>query len=109
MTTVVLTCPGCGFNAGYQGLHEHIARGHASWIVIESESVSRCYELVCPVCGESYRQAIKPGYRDDAFVGEFETEIRLVGADMLLQHLIGEHPDVLGVPDWILSGEEHSE
>ena len=49
------------------------------------------YVVECPECGAVHEQPIKPRSTDPSFVEEFEAEIRLVGFDMLVNHLMAEH------------------
>jgi len=98
MAIVELKCALCADAQGnYQVLHSHLLQAHADQVVIEEEGTRRYYRVVCPLCEESYRQAIKSGHAGQPFVEEFEKDIRLVGSDILLQHLIGEHPEGMGL------------
>lgn len=60
---------------------------------LEERASGQVYALECPTCGSGYEQRIKPGHRDPGFVDEHEREIRLVAFDMLVHHLIAEHPE----------------
>ncbi len=95
-----LMCAVCeGVRGDYQALHAHLLQSHAEQVVIEQEGTRRYYRVVCPLCQESYRQALKSGHAGQPFVEEFEEDIRLVGSDILLQHLIGEHPSEMGLAE----------
>jgi hypothetical protein len=88
-----MQCPACeaqGF--GYEGMHRHLATEHPELVEISSAGRSS-YTVKCPLCDDVYRQAIKRGHPDADFIREYEDEIRLVGTDILVQHLIGEHPN----------------
>ncbi|ACU53911.1 hypothetical protein Afer_0972 [Acidimicrobium ferrooxidans DSM 10331] len=92
----ILTCFVCGEQGSYRSLHAHLVDAHPELVVIES-GPRPSYALRCPVCGEAYRQAIKRGRADRDFVAAFERDVRVVGMDIMLQHVIGEHPDAVGV------------
>lgn len=94
----IITCPSCeGFWGDYRALHQHLFSSHPSQVRIGTEGRQRYFEVLCPLCDETYRQSIKRGSAGGEFVDEFEPDIRLVGSDILLQHLIGEHASSLGV------------
>jgi hypothetical protein len=98
VAVVTLRCGVCaGVTGDYQALHRHIFNDHQELVVIERDGPRMYYRVVCPICSQSYRQAIKGGMADEEFVSEFESDIRLVGSDILLQHLIGEHSVEMGV------------
>lgn len=92
----LLTCFVCGEQGSYHAVHAHLVDAHPELVVIESGQ-RPSYAVRCPVCGDSYRQAIKRGRADSAFVAAFERDVRVVGMDIVLQHVIGEHPDTVGV------------
>lgn len=101
MSTVQeLRCPFGDFSGGYLGLHQHLNSEHPQCVAFVARGSRHYYEVHCPSCELVYSQAIKSGQVDDEFVEEFQAEIRLVGSDILVQHLIGEHPSE------VLVGEE---
>jgi hypothetical protein len=64
---------------------------HADRVALKQAESRTLYAVACPVCGAEYERAVKPGSLDPAFLDEYEWEIRLVGFDMLVNHLIAEH------------------
>lgn len=88
-----MRCPVCELDAPWRELHRHLADAHPELVSFEYRDGRSSYRLTCPVCGVGYEQAIKPRLLDPEFLAEYETEIRLVGLDMLLNHLVGEHLD----------------
>lgn len=94
----LMKCPVCqDFSGDYRGMHQHLFTLHPEQIKIGIQASQRYFEVDCPLCEENYRQLIKRGRVGSDFVEEFESDIRLVGSDILLQHLIGEHASSLGV------------
>ena len=93
----LLHCPVCGEEGDYRGLHLHLKSLHPETVAVGKDGPKRYFEVRCPLCSERYRQGIKTGKASEEFVEEFEGDIRLVGSDILLQHLIGEHPDRVGI------------
>lgn len=86
-----MRCPWCPYEAPVRGLHAHLARDHGDRIRVFARDDRQFYEVVCPYCGQSYDQRIKKAGPDDAFVTEFEQQIRMVAFDMLINHLLVEH------------------
>ena len=86
-----MNCPWCSFESSPRGLHAHLAEVHPDRVVLRQEQGRTLYAVACPVCGDEYERAIKPRSLDPAFLEEHEREIRLVGFDMLVNHLIAEH------------------
>ncbi|WP_276957448.1 hypothetical protein [Ferrimicrobium acidiphilum] len=92
-------CPACeAMQLGYEGMHRHLIEIHSALVEIIATGSRPSYCVKCPLCDDVYRQAIKRGHPDAGFVQEFELDIRLVGMDILVQHLIGEHPIEIGYP-----------
>jgi hypothetical protein len=87
----MMTCPYCGLQAPPRQLHAHLAEAHPEGVAFVERGSRRFYALDCPICHAGYEQAIKPGVGDPAILVELEREIRLVGFDMLVNHLLGEH------------------
>ncbi|MDA8393258.1 MAG: hypothetical protein M0Z87_10805 [Actinomycetota bacterium] len=88
-----MNCPWCAFQGTPRGLHAHLAEAHPEGVRFETRGNRRVYVVECPICHSGYDQAIKPGLDDPEFLVEFEREIRLVGFDMMVNHLLGEHPE----------------
>ncbi len=100
MALGLLRCVVCGASAYYQGLHEHLVAKHPELVEVRG-APHASYAVECPVCHERYEQRIKRGSAAESFLTEFERDVRLVGGDILLQHLIGEHAALV-----IESGDE---
>jgi hypothetical protein len=79
--------------------HAHMVDTHEDLVEIYRGGSKNYYKVTCMVCGESHQSPIKPGYSSDAFVKEYNREIRVVGCDMLLSHLLGAHPDLYMLGD----------
>ncbi|MCL4413879.1 MAG: hypothetical protein M1522_03900 [Actinobacteria bacterium] len=88
-----MNCPWCTWTSPPRALHAHLADVHPEGVQFEEADRSRSYVVVCPLCGASHVQPIKPRSRDPDFLAEYEREIRLVGFDMLVNHLLAEHDD----------------
>lgn len=88
-----MNCPWCAFRAAPRSLHAHLADTHPEGVRFEQHHGAPAYVVVCPLCDASHVQAIKPHSRDAEFVSQYEHEIRLVGFDMLVNHLMAEHAD----------------
>jgi hypothetical protein len=86
-----MKCPWCDFDEPPRSLHAHLGEEHGEQIRTEKRSRSRVYVVECPECGAVHEQPIKPRSTDPSFLEEFEAEIRLVGFDMLVNHLMAEH------------------
>ncbi len=91
-----MRCPWCEFEGDPRPLHGHLASDHPERIGFVERGGRSRYEVVCPICSESYDQVIKPRLDDPSFVEEYRQEIRLVGFDMLVSHLLGAHPEGVG-------------
>ena len=85
-----VNCPKDDFFGSPRGLHEHFAMVHPELVEISTIGTKWYYEVKCPSCTETYRQAIRPG-ADGEFAGEYEEEIRAVAMDIVLNHYLGEH------------------
>lgn len=88
-----MNCPWCPFAGPPRSLHAHLAEAHPEEVVFGEKKGRAFYSVSCPVCGSGYEHAIKPRSRDADFIEEYEREIRLVGFDMLVNHLIAEHAE----------------
>lgn len=88
-----MRCPWCSFEDQPRIVHEHLADTHPEQVRFEERGERMVYAIECPVCAAGYEKAIKPRSRDPAFIEEYEHEIRLVGFDMLINHLLAEHDD----------------
>ncbi|HSG14291.1 MAG TPA: hypothetical protein VLA22_10520 [Gaiellaceae bacterium] len=88
-----MRCPWCEFDGPPRSLHGHLADVHPEHVRFEEGSRGLVYAIECPTCGAGYEKAIKPRSRDPAFIEEYEREVRLVGFDMLINHLLAEHED----------------
>ncbi len=88
-----MRCPWCAFEGPPRALHAHLAEAHPNEVRFEERIGRAFYAIECPVCHEAYEAQIKPRSRDPAFMEEYRREIRLVGFDMLINHLMGEHGD----------------
>lgn len=86
-----MNCPWCDFEGTPRSLHGHLGESHPEVVRFEERGASRYYAIDCPVCGEGYEHIIKPRLRDPSFMEDFQTEIRLVALDMLVNHLLVEH------------------
>jgi hypothetical protein len=86
-----MACPWCQESFTPRKLHAHFLEAHPDGVRFETRKTRRVYVVECPVCGAGYDQTIKPRYEDPGFLEEFEREIRLVGFDMLVNHLLAEH------------------
>ncbi len=89
-----MNCPWCDFEGHPRALHEHLGGSHPEVVRFEERGSERFYAIECPVCRQGYEHVVKPRLRDPGFMDEFQQEIRLVGLDMLVNHLLVEHePD----------------
>lgn len=88
-----MRCPWCGFDGPPRSLHGHLADAHPEQVRFEDGRRGMVYAIECPICQAGYEKAIKPRSRDPAFIQEYEREVRLVGFDMLINHLLAEHGD----------------
>lgn len=86
-----MRCPWCSLEGPARALHAHLAEAHPDEVRFEERGGLPFYAIRCPVCGESYEAQIKPRSRDPGFQEEYRREIRLVGFDMLINHLMAEH------------------
>ncbi|MHB8296634.1 MAG: hypothetical protein ACYDH5_18890 [Acidimicrobiales bacterium] len=86
-----MRCPWCEFEGQPRQLHAHLAERHEEGVTFEERGSRMIYAVKCPLCGEGYEHPIKPGSNDPSFLQEYQREIRLVGFDMLVNHMLGEH------------------
>lgn len=86
-----MNCPWCSFSSSPRALHAHLAETHPDRVALKQAAGRTLYTVECPVCGAAYERAIKPRSLDPSFLDEHEREIRLVGFDMLVNHLMAEH------------------
>lgn len=92
-----MRCPWCDFDGDPRPLHGHLAEDHPERVGFVQRGGRTRYEIVCPICSEGYDQVIKPRLDDPGFLEEYRQEIRLVAFDMLVSHLLGAHPDGVGI------------
>ena len=90
-----MICPHCDFDGPRMALHRHLAQAHLDLVTTEhdDETGKMRYVVGCPLCGLRYQHAVKPRYRDPAFLEEFKAEIALVAFDQLLYHLVDNHSE----------------
>lgn len=86
-----MRCPFCDAEATPRGLHSHLEAAHPDEVVVTESSGRLSYKVTCPHCDASHVQAVKGRGGTSAFALEHAREIRLVGFDMLVNHLIAEH------------------
>ena len=99
-----VNCPSDEFSGTPRALHEHFAAAHSDLVVIGNTGSKWYYDVTCPTCKDSYRQAIRPGGTDSEFTSDYEEEIRAVALDILLNHYLGEH-----VVPGLIADEESSQ
>lgn len=89
----VTRCPFCSHEGARTDVHRHMVDAHPERIEMwKDERTSRMrYRVVCPTCGADYEHRVKPRSTDPSFLETFATEVRLVGFDMLLNHMTAEH------------------
>ena len=89
-----MRCPWCAFAGGPRAVHAHLSGVHPEQVRVEERGSRRFYSIECPVCGAGYDHEVKPRLRDPEFMQQFQSEIRMVAFDMLVNHLLVEHePD----------------
>ena len=92
-----MNCPLCDFGAAApQALHAHLGERHGDAVTTSERHGKAFYEITCPRCGARYEHAVRKGAHDPGFLAEFEQEIQMVALDMLVHHLIAEHPQQTG-------------
>jgi uncharacterized Zn-finger protein len=84
-------CPWCPLEAAVRPLHAHLTQDHGDHIRVFAREDRQFYQVVCPYCDQPYEHRIKKAGLDDAFLTEFEQQIRMVAFDMLINHVIIEH------------------
>jgi hypothetical protein len=96
---VEFKCPFCDDLGGLNTIHRHLVDAHTDLVQTEhdEETGKMQYTIDCPVCELKYRHAIKPRYRNSAFLEEFKTEIAMVAFDQLLYHLAKDHSAETGI------------
>lgn len=86
-------CPFCERCDTRAAVHLHMVEDHAdrfeAWR--DAESGRMHYRVECPICDDHYEKRVKPRSRDPRFLEEFASEVRMVGFDMLLNHVQAEH------------------
>lgn len=89
------TCPFCPESGARHDVHLHIVQAHADEIEMwtDANTGRMRYRIVCPVCGADYEHRVKPRSTDPTFLTTFATEVRMVGFDMLLNHMTAEHEE----------------
>ncbi len=88
----MMHCPFCEVELGIRELHAHLADEHGDQVRSEPYLDYTAYVVTCPTCGESYRRQMRKSAKQAGFVAEFDRDIRLVAFDMLINHLLAEHP-----------------
>lgn len=89
----VTRCPYCSAGGTRTEVHRHMVDVHPERVETwTDEKTGRMrYRVVCPRCGDDYEHRVKPRSRDPSFLTTFATEVRMVGFDMLLNHMTAEH------------------
>lgn len=100
-----MRCPYCDHEATPRALHAHLDTDHPDEVVLTESSGRLVYKVTCPRCDSHYEQAVKGRAATAAFAAEHAREIRLVGFDMLVNHLIAEHATEEEVMDTGETGE----
>jgi len=91
----VTRCPFCSEQGARMDVHHHMVEAHPQQIEMwKDERTGRMrYRVVCPVCQADYEHRVKPRSTDPTFLERFATEVRMVGFDMLLNHMTAEHEE----------------
>jgi hypothetical protein len=89
----VTRCPFCPEHGARTEVHRHMVDFHPDQIETWSDTKTgrMRYRIVCPTCGADYEHRVKPRSKDAAFLTTFAVEVRMVGFDMLLNHMTAEH------------------
>lgn len=89
----VTRCPYCSERGARTEVHRHMVDVHPERVETwKDETTGRMrYRVACPRCGADYEHRVKPRSRDPSFLTTFATEVRMVGFDMLLNHMTAEH------------------
>lgn len=89
------TCPFCSRQGLRDEIHRHMVDEHPEHVEMwtEERTGRMRYRVVCPQCGADYEHRVKPRSADRKFLATFSTEVRMVGFDMLLNHLTAEHEE----------------
>ncbi len=86
-----MDCPFCGTEATPRALHSHLEAVHPEQVLVAESARGLVYKVTCPLCGAHHEQQVKGRAGTAAFALEHAREIRLVGFDMLVNHLVAEH------------------
>ncbi len=86
-----MDCPFCDTRATPRALHSHLEAVHPEQVLLAESARGLVYKVACPLCGAQHEQQVKGRAGTAAFAAEHAREIRLVGFDMLVNHLIAEH------------------
>jgi hypothetical protein len=91
----VTACPFCPEEGARVDIHRHMVDAHPEQIEAwtDAKSGRMRYRVVCPICGADYEHRVKPRSTDPTFLTTFATEVRMVGFDMLLNHITAEHEE----------------
>ena len=91
----VTACPFCPEQGARMEVHRHMVDAHPEQIETWTEAATgrMRYRVVCPTCGADYEHRVKPRSTDPTFLTTFATEVRMVGFDMLLNHMTAEHEE----------------
>lgn len=91
----VTSCPFCEREGPRGDIHRHLVDDHPGEIEMwtEARTGRMRYRVVCPRCGADYEHRVKPRSTDRDFLTTFATEVRMVGFDMLLNHMTAEHEE----------------
>lgn len=89
----VTRCPYCSARGARTEVHRHMVDAHPERVEMwTDETTGRMrYRVACPCCGADYKHRVKPRSRDPSFLTTFAAEVRMVGFDMLLNHMTAEH------------------
>jgi hypothetical protein len=92
---------------GVNDIHAHLVDSHTDLVVteVDAETGKMRYIISCPFCPLKYQHAIKPRYRDPAFLEEFKREIALVAFDQFLYHVAKDHGPEIGFDPSLLDPE----
>ncbi len=92
-TNAPTECPFCDERGARHEVHAHIVTAHPERLETghDEQSGRMHYRVACPVCEDSYEHRVKPRSRDADFLETFAAEIRMVGFDMLLNHMEAAH------------------
>lgn len=88
-------CPFCAESGDRMHVHRHLVDAHPERIETwtDANTGRMRYRVECPRCGADYEHRVKPRSKDPTFLETFATEVRMVGFDMLLNHMTAEHEE----------------